>query len=320
MTLERYTRKTVIRVLTETTPGTNPGGFADTDAVQIMGLPSHRIVRDLRDRDLIRPFLGGSDQLLASRAVEIKFRVELAGPGVAGDAPAWGKLIKACGFAQTLVALTRAEYNPVSVSQSSLSMQYQVDGVVYTCRGARGTAKLNLMAYEIPSIDFTFMGFDTNASEGSVSGTYADWFDPEVVTDGNSGDIKLGGTESSGAVTGGTSLVSRGIEIDIGNTLSHLKMLGGEAIDITRRESTGSMEVGLSAADEVTWRTDINNNVTTGLSFSHGSAAGKQIVVHAGKVQRVDPQVTDYEGRVMMKTELRCLPTDGNDELKIVAK
>lgn len=318
--LERYTRKTVVRVQAESTYGVNPGSWLDTHAVQVMGVPKHRIVRDLQNRDNLRGYFGSSDQLLASRMMEVTIRCELAAAGAAGSVPAWGPLLKACGAAQTVVGLNRAEYNPITDNQPSISMQYGIDGMIYTGRGGRGTAKLNLNAYEIPSIDFTFNLFDTAVSDNALTGTYASWQVPEVVTDGNLGVITMGGTLTAGVLSGGTVLVSRGIEFDLGNTVSHLKLLGGESIDITRRESMGKMLVGLSSTDEVTWRNDINANATTSLTFSHGSVAGKKILVHFPKMQRVDPQTEDYEGRVLMGTEMRFLPIAGNDEWKVVVR
>jgi hypothetical protein len=52
----------------------------------------------------------------------------------------------------------------------------------------------------------------------------------------------------------------------------------------------------------------------------HGTAAGNRVRVFPPAVQRIDPQREDYEGRVMMKTDLKFLPTgtSGNNELRLV--
>ena len=109
---------------------------------------------------------------------------------------------------------------------------------------------------------------------------------------------------------------------DLGNRVSHLKLLGGERVDISAREVTAKMTVALSAADEVTWRSEINTNTLASLGFNFGTMAGHRIAVWAASVQRVNPQVEDYEGNALMATELRLLPSavGGNDDITIVAR
>ena len=320
--MNRYFRNTVIQVKIESTYGTDPGSYAATDCLLVSEV-KFQIDRDLVPRNLIRGYMGGSDQLAGTRRSNITFTVEMAGSGTAGTAPAWGKLLRICGMAEAITAAARVEYTPVSTAFTSATVRFFIDGVAYISRGARGTFKMKMNAYDRPEIEFTLQGFDTYAQEAPVpTSSLAAWKRPEVVTDANSGDIVLGGTYTAGAITIGTGAVlkSRGMEIDIGNKLSHMKLLGGESIDITDREVTGKMLVELTATQEVTWRTDINANTLTTVAFRHGSAAGSQIIVWAPGLQRVDPQAEDYEGGVMMAAELRLLPSSGNDELTICVK
>jgi len=177
-----------------------------------------------------------------------------------------------------------------------------------------------MSSYKIPRLQFKLQGFDTTAYEAGTLGSFAAWQKPMVLSDANAGDIRLGANYNAGAITGGTVLPSQGLEIDIANKLSHIKLLGGESIDITERDPMGSMSVALSEADELTWRTDINNNAVTTVGFNFGSAVGQRVGIFCPAVQRVDPQAEDYQGRVMMKTELRILPDTGNDEIRVVAR
>ena len=75
---------------------------------------------DVVNRDVVRPFLGASEQLLANTRVECTFSVELAGSGTAGTAPRYGDAIKACGFSETIASNTSVTYAPVSSSFSSI--------------------------------------------------------------------------------------------------------------------------------------------------------------------------------------------------------
>ena len=55
-------------------------------------------------RDLIRGFFGNSEQLTVAVFSKITFEVELAGSGTAGTAPAYGPLLRACAFSETILA------------------------------------------------------------------------------------------------------------------------------------------------------------------------------------------------------------------------
>lgn len=317
--MTRYVRNTVIQAVLETTYAGTPGSWSGS-AILISNA-SFKIERDVVPRELVRGYMGGSDQLVAARRATIAFEVELAGSGTAGTAPAWGHLLRACGMAETITAATAVEYTPVTTGQESVAIRYYIDGIYYVARGCRGNVEFMLDAYGIPKMKFSFNGFDTNAYTGPVpQNTFTDWVRPLVITDGNSGDLILGGTFNGSWAGGGTSLPSRGLSIDLGNTVSHLKLLGGEAVDITARETKGKMSVALSASDEKTWREDINDNKLTSLGFNFGTAAGNKFSLWAPKVQRIAPDIEDYEGRVLLSTELRLLPDEGNDELTLVVK
>jgi hypothetical protein len=309
----------VIQAELETTYGSAAGiTFSGASAILISAPPRHRIERDFVDRDLIRDYFGASETLIASRRSVIEFSVELAGSGAAGTPPAFSKLLRACGLAETISAGSWVGYTPVTAGQESISLRYFVDGVMYVSRGCRGSVSIDLTAYQRPMLNFTFQGFDTNAFASATPNTnFAAWQRPLVVSDENSGDIAVGGTYSNGWVTGGTILPSRGLTIDLGNTVSHLKLLGGEAIEITRREVTGKFTGALDAATEVAWRTALNANELTSFSFRHG-VPGQRVAVHAPAVQRLTPEIEEYEGRHLLGVDLRFLPVDGNDEIRLV--
>lgn len=96
-------RKRLILIKSESTYATDSSP-AGTDAVLVRDLEITPLQSDTVDRELIRPYLGASQQLLANTRVEVTFTVELAGSGSAGTAPAFGAALKSCGFSETLTA------------------------------------------------------------------------------------------------------------------------------------------------------------------------------------------------------------------------
>ncbi|ETD85747.1 phage tail tube protein [Rhodobacter capsulatus] len=319
---DRLTRRAAVMAKVEAVYGTAETTFAATDAVLLVNPPSFAIEPDNVPRNLALPWLGNSEELPATRRARLKFDVELVGSGTPGTPPAWGKFLRGCGFAETIVAGNRVEYTPVNTGFEGLTFRFFRDGVRYVARGGRGTVKLNLAAYAVPTASFEFQAFDTLAVPAGVPAIDLSAFiAPEVVTDAASGDIRLGATLATGTISGGQVLASKGLTIDMGNKVSHRKMLGGEQIRIGDRSVSGQMAVDLTAEDEITWRSDINAVALTSVAFQHGTAAGKRIAVFGGRVQRTNPQAIDDDGSVLIQSDLRYLPgPTGAPEITIIAR
>lgn len=315
----RLIRKTAILAKTEVNYGTDPTPDGSANAILVSNA-SFNIAYTNVNRDLIRANLGGSEQLAGTRFVECSFDVELANSGTAGTAPAWGPLLLACGMAEALLTTpSRVEYTPVSASFKSVTIYYHIDGTLRKALGCMGNAELMLNEGERPMLRFTFTGLDggTTATADPTL-TLTSWRVPSVVSDVNSGDINLGATYSAGALSSGTAYPSRGLAINLGNTIARKAILGGQSVSITQRDVTGSCQLELTAAQEATFRTDINANTTTTLGFTHSTGAGVGIILHAPRVQRIDPSDVDYEGELHTGLNLRFVPSSGNDELRIV--
>lgn len=318
--MPRLIRKTAILAKTEVTYGVDSVPTGAANAMQVANA-SFSVSYNNTERNFIRPFFGGAGQIAGTRFVECSFEVECANSGTAGTAPAWGALLRACGMAEAVLATpARVEYTPVSASFSSVTIYYHIDGVRRIALGCMGNAELMFVEGAPPMIRFSFVGLDggrTAVADPSV--TLTAWRVPQSVNDLNSGDINLGATYSAGVLTGGTAYPSRGISVNLNNTVSRKAILGGQAVQVSDRNVQAQMQLDLTAAQEVSFLTDINSNTLTTLGFSHGTGAGIGILLHAPAVQRIDPTDAEYEGDVHMAQNLRLTPTTaGNDELRLV--
>ena len=150
-------RKRLLRAKIESSYGTDPTP-AGTDAVLVRSLEITPLNADLVERELILPYMGNFEQLLGNQHVEITFEVELAGSGSAGTAPAWGPIIRACGFSETISASTSVTYAPVSSSFESCTIYFDNDGVNHKIKGCRGTFSMTCELNAIPVISFTMTG------------------------------------------------------------------------------------------------------------------------------------------------------------------
>ena len=318
--MARLIRKTAILAKLEATYGQAAVPDGSADAMLISDATIEYQYQNV-SRDLLRPYLGASEELVGTRTVQMSFTVELAGSGTPDAPPAWGTLLRASGMAETIVDGECVEYNPVSGGMESATIDYSVDGVRYRATGCRGTATVGLVEGERPTLQFTFTGLDGGAVAAADPGVdFAAWQIPHVVTNANSAGVLLGCTYLDGVFTGGTQYSSRGLQIELGQNVQHVPLLGREAVEITGRETKGSMQLDLTAAQVVSFMTAINANTPTSLGFTHGTQAGGKVLVYAPSVQRINPKVEDFNGTALLAMDLRLAPTStGNDEIRIIA-
>lgn len=320
--MARYIRNTVILAKIEATEGSDPTPTGAANAILVSDVTITPLQANNVDRALVRGYFGGSEQLVGTANIMCEFTVELAGSGTATTPAAWGPLLQGCGFAQT-VGASWVAYDPISTfgANSSVTIYYHLDGNLYKMVGARGTFTVAMGIGERPVMKFTFTGKDAGVTAASnATPTLTAWQKPVVITDANTADVSLGVSYASGANSGGTAYTSKGLELDIGNTVAFTALLGAENVDISAREVTGKVSLDLTAADVATFMTAVKANTTTTLGLTHGTAAGNIIVIYAPVVQRINPGIEDLNGRLLHTYDLRLCPSVGNDEIKIVTK
>lgn len=316
--MARYARNALILAKVEPTVGIDAVPTGAANALLVANLSINPLKANNVSRDLIRPYFGGSEQLVGTATVEISFDVELATSGEAGTAPAWGPLMLASAFAETTTAGARVEYSPVTTGLKTLTIYYYDDGVLHKALGAMGDVEIKAGIGERPLLSFRFEGVDGGVSAASASGTYTAWKKPLVVTDTNTGDVKIGCTYAAGVLTGGTVYPGRGFNAKLGNSVQYTPLLGGDSIDITNRDVTGSIQLDLTPAQEVSLMADVKANVTQGIGFVHGVGAGAQVLVFAPNMQLINPSKQDVNGRRLIGFDTRMTPLAGNDDIRIV--
>ena len=101
--MAKLARAALIQVKAESSYGTDPT-IAGTDALLCRSLTVNPLESDTVSRDLIRSYLGSSEQLLALTRVSVQIEVEIAGSGTGGTASRIDSLLKACGMASTVTS------------------------------------------------------------------------------------------------------------------------------------------------------------------------------------------------------------------------
>lgn len=305
------TRKRLILLETESTYGTDPTPDG-ADAVLVRDLNITPLQSDVVSRDLVRPYLGASEQLLANTRVECTFSVELAGSGTAGTAPRYGKALKACGLSETIVATTSVTYAPVSSSFSSATIYYNIDGVLHKVTGARGTFTINGTVGQIPTIDFTFTGiYNTPTDTALPAVTYANQATPVVFKNGNTTGFEL--LSYAGCL--------QSVTFDVGNTLVYRELVGcTKEVLLTDRASTGTVVLeAVTMATKNYFTAALSDGSLGNLLFQHGQTAGNIVDFASTRIDIGDVSYSDQDGIHMLNIPYTAVPsTSGNDEFSIV--
>jgi len=305
------TRKRLILLESEGTYGTDPTPTG-VDAVLVRDLNIVPLQSDVVSRDLVRPYLGASEQLLANTRVECTFSVELAGSGTAGTAPRYGKALLACGMSETVVAATSVTYAPVSASFGSCTIYYNIDGVLHKVTGARGTFTINGAVGEIPTIDFTFTGiYNTPTDTALPSVTYGDQATPVVFKAGNTTGFEL--LSYAGCL--------QSVSFDVGNSLVYRELVGcTKEVLLTDRASTGSVVLeAVTMATKNYFTAALSDGTLGNLIFQHGQTAGNIVDFASTRVDIGDVSYSDQDGIHMLNVPYTCVPsTAGNDEFSLV--
>jgi hypothetical protein len=303
------TRKRTILLKTESTYGTDatPTG---SDALTVRSLDISPIDADVVDRDLVRPYLGSSTQLLANIKVQCNFEVELAGSGTAGTAPRWGPAMLACGTAATTVASTSVTYAPVSSAFSSATVYYFADGIKHAVTGWRGTFEIRGELGQIPVIAYTGTGIYSTPTDTAVGAvTYGSQADPLIFTSGNTTAFSL--FSYSGCLSS--------FSFAMNNEIQYRELIGcTKEVLITDRKPSGQVMIESVPIATKDFFSIATGTATGNLTLTHGTTAGNRAVFTGAQTDITNPTYGDMNGVIMLNLPCVFLPTTaGNNEFSL---
>lgn len=324
-------RNIVVLAKAEVTSGnyTSPNA---ADAVLIGSDVSIRQNVGKIDRDNLREVMGSADNLNGFVYDEWTFSTELAASGTAGTPPAWGVLMRAAGFAQTIVGTTLVHYTPVSEAMESLSMSSFFGGVRRNLRGARvRRVVFSLGVNTIPRATWTVIGVPRLAPDDSLVvasapvPSFSTWKLPRVILGegGGTQPVTLGASlnQSTGVITGGTAQASKGMTVTVENDCSARPFLGwsGDNCPIVDRDIKIGVTFDLDATRRVEFFDSCLDNTYQSLSQVLGGTSypGETIKFFSPKAQLMDPENTDDAGLLLSGYTFNVLPNTGNDDLFI---
>jgi len=304
------TRKRVILIESESSYGTDPTPSA-TDVVLVTDLSITPQSSDVVNRDVVRPYLGSSEQLLANTRVECTFSVELAGSGTAGTAPRYGSALKATGLSETVASGTSVTYAPVSSSFSSVTIHYNVDGVRHKVTGCRGSFTISAEVGSIPTIDFTFTGIYNAPTDTALpTVTYGNQATPLIFKNGNTTGFQL--LSYAGAL--------QSLTMDLGVSTVYRELVGGtKEVIVTDRASNGTVTIEAPTIAQKDYFTAALTDSSLGnLQFLHGTTAGNKVQLTSTKVDIGDVNYGEMDGVAMLEIPYTLVPSSAGNEFSLI--
>lgn len=267
-------------------------------------------------REIDRSSLGNDIEFNTGAYVTLSFDVELAGSGAAGTVPAYGLLLRAAGFSETVEAGVKVEYQPVSTAFESVTFYYVQGAQQHKVTGCRGTVKFNGAKGGMPSMSFTFTGiWNAPTDIGSPpAGVYTAWQTPLPVTAANTPVYKIGTYDC----------IAESFDLDMSVNVVYRNVIGSESVEITDRTPAGQLNIeapDLATKDFFAAVASHNGVTTETLKIQHGTVAGGIVEFDAPVVQLSSISFSDSDGILHYQMDARLIPTDaGNDELLLTVR
>lgn len=312
-------KRRVLLAKIETTEQTDPTPTGAANAILCKNLEVTPLEAEIVDRDVIRAYLGSSDQLIAAYMVKLSFEVELQGAGTAGTAPAYGPLLRACGMSETTSAGVSVTYRPISGGFESATLYYQpADNVaasspLHKAVGCRGNVEFTLNAKQVPVAKFSFTGIYVAVADATnLTATYTSFRTPAVVNKQNTPTFTF---------LGHTAKMSE-FNLNMNNQVVYRNLVNEERVIITDRKAGGSVTFDAPTIASKNFFTEALGSTLGSLSLIHGATAGSIIEIAAtSTVDITSPTYGVSDEIVTIVAPFVLVPTTaGNDEFSLVVR
>jgi len=259
---------------------------------------------DLQSSSL-SPFAG----VPGGRQARMTFECELKGSGTAGTAPQIGVLIKACGYAETIVGGTSVTYAPASSAIDSLTIAKYADGKRYLMAGARGNFEIKLPAGKPGIIAFDFLGTAIADSDATLlSGITYD-------------ATRAQAFQNASFTIDSYAAIVEAIAIKSGNTLKLRESVNSAQGFLSAVITKRLAEMSLNPEDVLIATQDFwdtwENGTLVAFTAQLGATAGNILTITAPKVQYGKVGQADREGVGNYDIDAKLRRNSGDDELSL---
>lgn len=300
-------RNMLVMAKDQTALGTPATLAAASNAVLVRSAGPQMISGDFVKRPLIRGAMGnyGSDLSGAYRALEME--VEFAGSGTAGTKPGQAPLLLGCRMTETVSAGVSVAYQPATSSPKYLTLECDLDGVLFKLTDAIGSVSLTMDAGQYPVLKYTFVGkyeamTDRTMPTGAVFTTQ---LKPLVVNKINTPTFTIGGV----------AYPTASFSMDMAGDVAWRELVNQAGAEMNDRSPTARARIELPSVATKAWGEAVRLGEEFALAITHGVTAGNIVTVAAPKLQvNAAPSISDDRGVAMLDLSFDVKPNAGNDE------
>jgi len=263
----------------------------------------------MNDRPAVRANIGKLKKIYGGHLVTVTFDAEIKGSGTAGTAPEIGAVLRACGFDETIVAVTSVTYTPVSTSIESCTLYVYRDGKQKIVTGCRGNVSFNFEAGAHGKASFTLTGhYNAETDTAMITPTYDSTVPVPVLSAGFSWDSY--------------AAVIAKLAFDMGNTIATPPNInaadGYAAVQITGRDVTGSFDPEDTIVATQNWLADLvagtSGILTTGVI---GATAGNRYQISMPATYIMDAAPGDRDGVTIYDISFGAVESAGDDDVSL---
>lgn len=306
-------KKMLLLAKKEVTPGTDSIPTGAANAILCRALMPEPITAEQVQRNLIRPWKGNSGSLTVGEHRKFTFEVEVAGSGTAGTAPAWGLLLEACGFAETVTPATDVVYDLVSEGEPTLTLYGYLDKSRFTVTNAKGTVSFEFNAKGIPVMKFEFLGMYVAATEEVAMPAAVDYTKFKQ-------PLTVGKVNTPTFTFQGLAACTSAFSINLANALAWRELINCAAPHSPDRQPSGSVTMEMPSITTKNWAEVVRLNTVGACQLVHGTLPGNVVQIDMPAVQCKPFSLQDDQSIAMINMPFDINPVLGNDELKITVK
>lgn len=304
-------RNSAIAGKIETTSGTDIVPTPAADALLVRNFTWNPIEMTVEERDLVRAYLGNSEDIVVAQWITAEFEVEMAGSGAAGTAPKYDWLLRMCGHAKTVAAGVSVTYTPISTGFESASVYCNFDQVLHKSTFCMGKVGLGLDARKIPVFKVSIKGLFKPLSDTTAwSPVYTGFVKPLAVNKANS-TLSLQGVNAAVET----------LQFDSNAAIEYRNLYNFEGVQYTDRKPAGTISLEMTSVATKDWMASILAATTGALNVVHGLTAGNIVELQCPNAQITQPKYANSQGIQMLSGGLKLLPgSAGNDEYSIIVR